>query len=188
MKTHSYLKVMMIICAGAMASCTNPPETKMLPTAGAPRPSSSLSGQIYEAVNSYRRNHGAVELERHAGLDPLAQNHCEYLHQNRGKFGIYGKNVSHFGSEGRTLVARERYHMLNSSENVGSIKSNGKNIVPALVNLWTSSKDHEKNLLSSWTHTGIGVVVDTDGTVFSTEIFATVSNSQMTTHQRFSGF
>ena len=78
--------------------------------------------------------------------------------------------------------------MLNSSENVASVKTTGKNIVPALMNLWTNSKDHEKSLLSSWTHTGVGVVVDDDGTVFSTEIFATVSYSQMITRQRFSGF
>ena len=179
---------MVIICVGAVASCTSQPQSKAPTRSEIVRPDDSLSGQIYQAVNSYRRSRGAAELQRHAGLDRLAQSHCEYLRQNRGKFGIYGKNVSHYGSEGRALVARERYQMLNSSENVASVKTTGKNIVPALMNLWTNSKDHEKSLLSSWTHTGVGVVVDDDGTVFSTEIFATVSYSQMITRQRFSGF
>lgn len=188
MKIYSELKVIVIICVAAVASCTSQPQTKAPSGSEIARPDHSLSGQIYQAVNSYRRSRGAADLQRHAGLDRLAQSHCEYLRKNRGQFGIYGKNVSHYGSEGRSLVARERYQMLNSSENVGSLKTNGKNIPSALMNLWTSSKDHEKNLLSSWTHTGIGVVVDDDGTVFSTEIFATVSYSQMTTRQRFSGF
>jgi uncharacterized protein YkwD len=188
MKIKSSLKVMVTFVVAVLASCTSLPETQKHTASGISRPDSSLSGQVYAAVNSYRQSHGVAELERHAGLDRLAQAHCEYLRKNRGKFGIYGKNVSHYGSEGRALVARERYHMLNSSENVASIDRCGKNVAPALVNLWTNSKDHEKNLLSSWTHTGVGVVVDNDGTVFSTEIFAIFSNSQMTNHQRFSGF
>ena len=188
MKLHSYLKVMAAISAGALASCARQPQTQVPAVVGAVRPDNSVSGQVFAAVNAYRRSHGAAELQRHAGLDRLAQAHCEYLRQNRGKFGIYGKNVSHLGSEGRALVARERYHMLNSSENVASIKTTKNEVTPALVRLWTNSKDHEKNLLSSWTHTGVGVVIDDDGTAFSTEIFATVSNSQMATRQRFSGF
>ena len=188
MKLHYSLKLMAVVGAGALASCTSQPVTQTPAVAGATRPDNSVSGQVYAAVNSYRKSHGAMELQRHPGLDRLAQAHCEYLRQNRGKFGIYGKNVSHYGSEGRALVARERYHMMNCSENIAAVKTTGKNAVPSLVNLWTSSKDHEKNLLSSWTHTGIGVVVDDDGTIFSTEIFATLSNSQMANRQRFSGF
>ena len=44
-----------------------------------------------------------------------------------------------------------------------------------LIELWKDSKDHHKNMLDDWTHTGIGVVVDSDGMVFATQIFSTVS-------------
>lgn len=179
---------MAVLCAGVLASCNSQPGIEARSVAGAARPDPSVSGQVYEAVNDYRRSHGARGLQRHGGLDRLAQAHCEYLRKNRGKFGIYGKNVSHFGSEGRALVARERYQMTSCSENVAATRPAEKNKVSALMNLWTSSKDHRKCILSSWTHTGVGAVVDNDGTVFSTEIFATVSNSQMATRQRFSGF
>ncbi|MES2439222.1 MAG: CAP domain-containing protein [Verrucomicrobiota bacterium] len=188
MKTYPYLKVIAVACAGALASCASQPETKKIPVSASIRPDSSLSGQVLQEVNAYRRSHGAVELQSHAGLNRLAQEHSEYLRKNRGNFKLYGKNVSHYGFEGRALVARERYNMMNCSENVAAANHSGKSTAPLLVDLWANSKDHKKNMCDSWTHTGIGVVVDEDGTVFSTEIFATVSNSQMTTRQRFSGF
>jgi hypothetical protein len=43
-------------------------------------------------------------------------------------------------------------------------------------------------MLDDWTQTGIGVVVDSDGMVFATEIFSTVSNSQMSVRERFNRF
>ena len=36
-----------------------------------------------------------------------------------------------------------------------------------------------------WTNTGIGVVVDDDGMIFSPEMFATISNSQLVARRRF---
>lgn len=188
MKLPFYLKVMAAVSAGALASCTSQPETQKPAITAASRSDNSVSGQVYDAVNSYRRSHGAVGLQRHPGLDRLAQAHCEYLRQNRGKFGIYGKNVSHFGSEGRALVARERFQMFSSSENIAATNVGANNRVAALLNLWTNSKDHQKTLVSSWTHTGIGAVVDRDGTVFATEIFGTISSTQIASRQRFSGF
>ena len=188
MKTYSYLKVIAVACAGALASCASQPETKKIAVSASIRPDNSLSGQILQEVNAYRRSHGASDLERHAGLDRLAQQHCEYLRKNRGTFGLSGKNVSHFGFEGRALAARELYHMMSCSENVAAANASRKSAPPTLVSLWAQSKDHEYNMRSTWTHTGIGVVVDDDGTVFCTELFATISHSQMTTHLRLSGF
>ncbi|MEO5913521.1 MAG: CAP domain-containing protein [Luteolibacter sp.] len=159
-----------------------------MPVSASLHPDSSLSGQVFQEVNSYRRSHGASDLERHTGLDRLAQEHCEYLRTHRGQFGIYGKNVSHVGFEGRTLIARERYQMQSVSENVAAANHPGKGAAATLVKLWSESKDHEYNMRSEWTHTGIGVVVDSDGMVFSTQIFATVSNFQMTTRNRFNSF
>lgn len=152
------------------------------------RPSSSLSEQVFQQVNTYRRSHGAADLERHSGLDSLAQKHCEYLREHRGQYSIYGKNVSHIGFEGRSLIARERYQMLSFAENVVAANGGGSNTASTLVKLWAGSKNHEYNMRSEWTQTGVGVVVDSDGMVFSTQLFATVSNFQMTTRNRFNSF
>ena len=188
MKTYPYMKVLVVACAGALASCASQPQTKKMPVSASLSPSSPLSEQVFREVNSYRRSHGAQDLQRHAGLDRLAQQHCEYLRQHRGEFGIYGKNVSHMGFEGRTLAARTNYNMENISENVAAENSSGSNPAPTLVQLWSKSKDHEYNMRSSWTHTGIGLVVDSDGMVFSTQLFATLSNPQMATRERFNRF
>lgn len=188
MKIHTYSKVIAVACLGALASCATPTKTKRMPVSASLHPDSSLSGQVLQEVNSYRSAHGASELQRHAGLDRLAQEHCEYLRQHRGTFTLYGKNVSHIGFEGRTLVAQERYQMASVSENVAAAQNPGKNPGPTLVKLWANSKPHEFNMRSDWSHTGIGLVVDDDGMVFCTEIFATVNNSQLITRQKFGGF
>jgi uncharacterized protein YkwD len=188
MKTHPTLKVIAVACVGALASCATKPETQRIPVSGTFHPDTSLTGKVLQEVNSYRRNHGASDLQRHAGLDRLAQEHCEYLRKNRGTFSLSGHNVSHIGFESRTLAAREIYHMESVGENVASASAGGSNPAPTLVNLWQNSKSHEYNMRSSWTYTGIGLVVDSDGMVFCTQLFATANHSQLATRQRFGGF
>ncbi len=188
MKTYPYLKVILVACAGALASCASQLETKRSSVSAPLHPDSSLPGQVLQEVNAYRRSHGASDLQRHAGLDRLAHDHCEYLRQNRGKFQLNGKNVSHYGFEGRALVARERFQMHNVSENVAAANHPGSRPAPTFVRMWCQSPSHEKNMRSEWTHTGVGVVVDDDGMVYSTQLFATVSNSQLSTRERFNRF
>lgn len=188
MKTYPYLKVIVIACVAALASCATRPETVRVPVSASFKPDSSLTGRVFTEVNSYRRSHGASDVQRHAGLDRLAQEHCEYLRKNRGTFELYGKNVSHFGFEGRALLARERYQMMNVSENVAASTRAESNAATTLVKLWSQSKDHDHNMRSTWTHTGVGAVVDADGTVFSTQLFSTISYSQLTSRERFNRF
>lgn len=188
MKSHLSLKVIAVVFAGGLLSCATQPKPVKMQVSASTRPESFLSGQVFQGVNSYRNTHGASGLQRHAGLDRLAQGHCEYLRQHRGSFKLYGKNVSHFGFDGRALLARERYQMQNVSENVLAAANSGRNSASSLVNIWSGSKNHEFNMRQSWTHTGVGVVMDKDGMVFATQIFATISNSQLAIRDRFNRF
>lgn len=188
MKLNPYFKVIVVACMGAFASCASQPQTQSVPVSTSLRPASSLTEQVFREVNSYRRGHGAKDLERHAGLDRLAQKHCEYLRAHRGSFDLYGKNVSHIGFDGRALMAQQAYNMQNVSENVAAASHQGANMAPVLVNLWAGSKDHELNMRSEWKYTGLGVVVDQDGTVFSTQLFGTPANAQMAVRDRFNHF
>lgn len=188
MKTHPYTRLFGVFCAAALASCANPPESTRIQVSASLRPDTSVSGRLFDEVNSYRRSQGAKDVQRHSGLDRLAQEHCEYLRRNRGSFSIYGRNVSHFGFEGRALAARERYNMASVSENVAAANYPGKNSPSLIVELWKESKDHHKNMVDSWTHSGIGVVVDSDGMVFATQLFSTVNNSQLVMRERFNSF
>ena len=177
------------IALTAMVSCTTPSGQNSSPASH--HAGSSLSGQVSQDVNAYRRSHGAKDLQRHAGLDRLALDHCEYLRKNRGSFDLYGKNVSHNGAEGRSLVAMKSLKMLNSSENVASTMRGASDAQTSgfLVKLWQKSSDHDYAMRNpAWTHTGVATVVDADGRVFATQLFGTISLSQLSTRDRFSGF
>lgn len=188
MKTRTSFQLVAMVCLASMASCADQPKTIKVPVATTCQPNTPQSGLVLQAVNAYRRSKGAAELQRHAGLDRLAQQHCEYLRQRRGTFELNGKNVSHIGFEGRALYARERFHMENIAENIAAANHAGANPVPALIALWKASKDHQKTMVDAWTHSGVGMVTDSDGTVFAVQLFATVNPSLMATRNRFNRF
>jgi uncharacterized protein YkwD len=172
-----------------LASCAQQPGQTY---ASAPGPGTSpLSGQVFQDVNAYRRGKGAKPLLPHAGLDRLAREHCEYLKKNRGTFDLYGKNVSHDGSEGRSLVAMRNLNMLSTSENVASTFKGASDAQTSgfCVKLWQKSPKHDYAMCSNaWTHTGVATVVDADGRVFATQLFGTLNPSLQSTRNRFSQF
>ncbi len=142
-----------------------------------------------QEVNNYRQSRGSTELQRHSGLDRLAQEHCEYLRKNRGSFSLHGKNVSHSGFEGRALIAKQRYRMYSVSENVAATSKVSGSTTQRLIDLWKGSRAHNKNMLDKWTHTGIGVVVDSDGMIFATQLFGMEGiPMQISTRERFNQF
>lgn len=188
MKTYLRPRILAVACAGALASCASPPQATKLPVSSSFRPGNSSTENLFQDVNSYRRSQGAQELQRHPGLDRLAQEHSEYLRKKRGSFELSGRNVSHIGFEGRVLVARERYQMESMSENVAAARHPRGNMTTTLLDLWKGSKNHHKNMLDDWTHSGMGVVVDSDGMVFATQLFSTVSMSQLSSRERFNRF
>jgi uncharacterized protein YkwD len=121
----------------------------------------------------------------------MAEQHSEYMRENRGKFSLNGKNVTHMGSEGRAVEAMRMYHFISFSENVAAVPK--ADSVPKsaanLVTLWVHSTDHEAEMRNSdYTHTGVGIVTDTDGTIFATQLFGTLINSPMNDRLRYDGF
>ncbi len=198
MKTYPSTRLFGLLAAAALASCASPPESARMPVSATIRPDTaapsatrgdkSQSGRLFDAVNDYRLSQGAQPVQRHSGLDRLAQQHCEYLLSHRGTFSLYGKNVSHYGFEGRAVAARQVLEMSSVSENVAAANYPGSNSSAVIVELWKQSKDHHKNMTDDWTHSGIGVVVDSDGMVFATQIFATKNYSHMTMRDRMNSF
>ena len=156
--------------AGALVSCM-PAVTTDLPVSKPAPQDAALAAAVYQESNTYRRNHGAGNLQRHAALDHLAQQHSEFLRKNRGKFAIYGANVSHYGFESRALAAERFYHLSQVGENVATTSRQGPGTAAQLVALWANSPNHEANLRRGGTYTGIGVVKDGDGMVFATQMF-----------------
>ena len=180
-----------ILACGILASCATPIESSRTEVSSSIGSSQPLPAIIVQDVNQTREQLGVPALKRHAGLDRLAQKHSEFLRQNRGSFSLHGKNVSHHGSESRALVAINRLEMINYGENVAWTvrQPNPAAASQALIALWKKSPDHREAMLDDhWSHTGVGVVVDSDGSVFATQIFGTKTMSQMTMRDRLNQF
>lgn len=139
-----------------------------------------MPDKIFNKVNNYRASFGKKALKRHYGLDAMAQKHCEDLARKNGGNGL---KINHNGFSGRALAARHAYSIPVLGENVAATTTQS---AQGLLNAWKSSKNHEHNMRSSWTHTGIGSVVTDDGKVVSTQIFGTESdNSFVASKNRF---
>jgi len=139
----------------------------------------TVAGNIHAQVNSYRQAQGKPALQRHSGLDRMAQQHSEFMRRNRGKFGGSSGNLTHYGFEERAMNAQRAMSMSDVAENVASCSGNYGSAANTLVGAWKGSSSHDQNLRGKFTSTGIGVVVDDDGTVFATQLFASESHSHM---------
>jgi len=182
MKTSFALQLFAWVCLTPMAARADQPMILTVPVSASAQSNYFLSAQAFQAVNAYRRSIGAFVLPRHAGLDHLAQQHCEYLRQHRGTFVLDGKNVSHIGFDGRAIYARNVYHMDNIGENIAATNQVSGNPGPALVSLWKNSKSHQLTMAGAWACSGMGLVVDADGMVFAVQLFATMNNSLAPLH------
>jgi len=148
----------------------------------------SIAGTLYTQVNSYRQAKGGAPLPRHAGLDRMAQQHSEFMRRNRGKFDGASGNLTHYGFEERSLNAQRTMNMSTVGENVASCSGKAGSAADTLFGAWKGSSSHEKNMRGQWNATGVGVVVDDDGTVFATQLFGTQSQSHMALSDRMRQF
>jgi len=138
---------------------------------------SVLANSIHAQVNSHRGALGKPAVRRHPGLDRLARQHSEFMRLNRGKFLGTSSNLSHYGFEERALTARHHLGMSDVAENIATCSGGFSNPAGTLVGAWKKSAGHARNMTGLWNTTGIGVVVDADGTVFATQIFASENQS-----------
>ncbi|MEK7952257.1 CAP domain-containing protein [Luteolibacter soli] len=187
MKKHIRLWFALPALGGLLAPCAPGLEYKnntVLPAATSSAVHGRLAGNIHAQVNAYRQSLGKPALQRHAGLDRLAQQHAEFMLRNRGKFG---DKSTHYGFEERTLMAQRGMGISDVGENVGTCRGAAR---PAdmLVEAWKKSKGHQMNLKGGWTQTGIGVAVDNDGAVFATQLFGNVDHSHLSLTNRMRSF
>lgn len=186
------LQTRLTLCASLLAifcsmSCVAPTKLKV----SAYSPDQVLASSVFDQVNGYRKKQGSGSLKGHPGLNQLAVQHCEFMRKKRGTFDLHGKNVTHMGSEGRALVAMRIYNFTSVSENVAAARKGNSDSASAgnLVRLWENSPKHEAAMVDpEYTHTGVGIVTDSDGTIFATQLFGTLTTSQLGNRERFNGF
>lgn len=140
-----------------------------------------MASKIHDEINIYRKSTGLEPLKRHSGLTKIAKQHSNFMRDNAGKFSIEGKLITHYGIDGRRLLARKKYGIESVGENViaSSNMGRGPGLAKKMVAGWLRSPNHKHNIDSTWANSGLAVRFDDDGRVFVTQLFG--SKKSMTT-------
>lgn len=132
----------------AAPGTTAPPPTE--PTGGF---DSGAEAEFASLINSYRSSNGLATLSRDGSLDSYARSWAEQLSANG--------DLSH--------------------SNIGSLlppwSSVGENVavggsITGMFNALVASSGHQANMLGDFTHFGVGVWQDDDGTLWTAHVFA----------------
>jgi uncharacterized protein YkwD len=156
-----------ITAAAALCGCTTPARRETPAQAEQPqRKADESERQLFDAVNAVREKRGIGKLQWHEGAAVAAQSHSRAMAE-RGFF-------SHTDPERGDLAMRMRANGVtwNSvAENL--FQQRGcPDAVQCAVDGWMQSSGHRQNLLNAiYTHTGIGISSNQDGTVYYTQIF-----------------
>jgi uncharacterized protein YkwD len=131
----------------------SPPPTTAPPTTAASGGfDSGAESEFASLINSYRGSQGAASLSRDGSLDSYARSWAKKLSANGG--------LSH--------------------SNIGSLippwSSVGENVamggsVGAMFDALVGSSGHRQNMLGDFTHFGVGVWRDADGTLWTAHVF-----------------
>lgn len=172
---------------GLLSSCAYQPAGRSA-IAGDP----VFSSDIRSEVDRHRVEAGSPALARHEGLDRLALVHSEYLRSHRNQLDLESQQGRHLGSYGRKLAASRIYDFSYVNEYVvisdlpaSDAKSPLAFDAVEVVKLVNDADDGMAVSKKDWTHSGVGVVTDEDGTVFTTQIFATKNPFQDGLRTRF---
>lgn len=114
--------------------------------------SSSSEAQFEQLINSHRANSGLAALSSDSGLDAEAR------------------------AWSQTMATTGSFEHSNISRFLGPWSSVGENIayggsVTSMFNGLVASSGHNANMLGDYTHFGIGVWVDGNGTLWTTHVF-----------------
>jgi uncharacterized protein YkwD len=132
---------------------SSPPTTSPPATTAGPTHDSGAEGQFASSINSYRSSNGLPALSRSGSLDSYARNWALQLVENGS---LSHSNIGSLLGEWSAVA-----------ENVGYGGSVG-GVFEALV----GSSGHRANMLGDYSHIGVGVYRDSDGTLWTAHVFA----------------
>lgn len=166
----------------ASVSCSAPAPATMRVRVAVSAPSQStgrLSNEVFNEVNLYRQRGGMSTLERHAGLDQLAQKHCDFL---VATCGGRGTNINHLGFDKRAFDAGKYFRISSIGENVEASKIHSPK---RLVGLCAASESHDRNMKSAWKYAGVATAMSDDGVLISTQVFGSEETNPMLVARNF---
>jgi len=127
----------------------------------APRGERQIEKEIFQLINEYREQNGLPPLQYSEVAADMAERHSRRMADKDVPFG-------HTGFQDRyNVLKRELPDMTAGAENVAY----GADDAAEAVELWLHSAGHMKNIRGNYTHTGIGVVRDSEGHLYFTQLF-----------------
>ncbi len=130
--------------------------------AGAPPVSERrIEKEIHQLVNEYREQQGLPPMAYNDDIADIAQDHSSNMARGKVRFG-HGGFQQRYDAMKATLDG-----VMAGAENVAYGAADAKEA----VSLWLRSAGHKKNIQGNFTHTGIGVVRNNDGTLYFTQLF-----------------
>ena len=118
-----------------------------------------MANEILDHVNAYRISVGLSELKRDQQYaSAYAVDHTQYM-IDQGK-------ISHDNFGVRSTALRNR-----GAQSVGENVAYGYSDAASLVNAWSNSPSHRSVMEGNYTHSGFGVMQNSSGKYFFTQIF-----------------
>ncbi|HTL10758.1 MAG TPA: CAP domain-containing protein [Chitinophagaceae bacterium] len=121
----------------------------------------TMSSDIINGVNAYRKTKGLPPLKLLALAASEAARHSSDMASKRVPFGHDGFN------QRAIAIANELQGSSATGENVAFGKMTWKQVIDA----WLKSPEHKANIEGAFTYTGVGVAKDSRGVVYYTQLF-----------------
>lgn len=121
----------------------------------------SMESEIIALVNKNRAKKDLPPLKQNDAIADAAEKHSRNMAKGKIPMG-------HDGFDERMgKLLKELAPANGAAENVAM----GANSAEEVVALWMKSPGHRKNILGTYTHTGVGIVKGSDGNLYFTQIF-----------------
>lgn len=121
----------------------------------------SLEKEILRYTNDFRQSKGKSKLVMEDLINVQAEKHAINMAKGKTPFG-------HQGFQDRVKAIKSRTGFISAAaENVAYGDMTAKEVVQG----WINSPTHRKNLLGNYTHIGIGVARNKNGTLYFTQLF-----------------
>lgn len=153
------------IPAPAAPSPSSPSNTPII-VGTAPSPTISAIEQIaFNQINAYRLSKGLAALNWNADVANVARLHSQNMAEGRVPFG-------HDGFEERADLLEARLRVIGLAENVAY--NDYPDPSTTAVESWIESTGHRRNIENAtYTQTGMGVALSSDGAYYFTQLFTT---------------
>ena len=138
--------------ARAVSTPTTTPTTTTAPAVSQAGPSGEFESQFASRINKLRTGNGLETLSRDGALDSRARSWAERMAEQ--------------GDLSHSNLASLLPPWSAAAENVGMGGS-----VKGVFNALAGSSGHKTNMLGDYTHLGVGVWVDSSGTIWTAHIF-----------------